>query len=135
MLNMTDGWLQVPPFKQVLTDTMPYVDILFGNETEAVTFAESEGWETKDISEIALKVLHSCNEHSCRCTPLPQFVPPPRPDSRQACDLPCATFSKLADGLGLCSTQTLCSRRLRRCQRRTAAGRGQWSSPRAPSPP
>lgn len=35
---------------------MPYVDILFGNETEAATFAESEGWETKDIKEIALKV-------------------------------------------------------------------------------
>lgn len=48
--------LQVPPFKQVLTETLPYVDFLFGNETEATTFAETEGWETKDISEIALKV-------------------------------------------------------------------------------
>ena len=35
---------------------MPYVDYLFGNETEAQTFAESEGWETKDIKEIASKV-------------------------------------------------------------------------------
>ncbi len=49
-------FLQVPPFKQVLLDTLPYVDILFGNETEAATFAETEGWETRDISEIALKV-------------------------------------------------------------------------------
>merc|ERR1711959_216988 len=32
---------------------MPYVDFLFGNETEATTFAESEGWETRDVEEIA----------------------------------------------------------------------------------
>jgi len=46
----------VPPFKQTLLDTLPYVDILFGNETEAATFAETEGWETRDVQEIALKV-------------------------------------------------------------------------------
>lgn len=37
-------------------DALPYVDYLFGNENEAATFAESEGWETRDISQIALKV-------------------------------------------------------------------------------
>lgn len=37
-------------------DAMPYVDILFGNETEARAFAESEGWTTTDVPEIALKV-------------------------------------------------------------------------------
>ena len=31
--------MQVPPFKKVLLDALPYVDYLFGNETEAVTFA------------------------------------------------------------------------------------------------
>lgn len=31
-------------------------DFLFGNETEAAAFADSEGWETKDVSEIALKI-------------------------------------------------------------------------------
>lgn len=50
----TDG-CQVPPFKKVLSDTMPYVDFLFGNETEAATFAKSEEWDTTDVSEIALK--------------------------------------------------------------------------------
>lgn len=35
---------------------MPYVDFLFGNETEARAFAESEGWEMQDVAEIALKV-------------------------------------------------------------------------------
>lgn len=48
--------LQVPPFKKTLMDALPYVDYLFGNENEAATFAESEGWETRDISQVALKV-------------------------------------------------------------------------------
>ncbi|KAH0520033.1 Adenosine kinase [Microtus ochrogaster] len=40
-------------FKGSLMDVMPYVDILFGNETEAATFAREQGFETKDIKEIA----------------------------------------------------------------------------------
>jgi sugar/nucleoside kinase (ribokinase family) len=48
--------MQVPPFKAVLLDTMPYIDILFGNEHEAAAFAESENLGTSDLSEIALKV-------------------------------------------------------------------------------
>jgi hypothetical protein len=47
---------QVPPFKKVLSDALPYVDYLFGNETEAAAFAESEGWDTKEAGEIALRV-------------------------------------------------------------------------------
>jgi adenosine kinase len=47
---------QVPPFKKTLMDAMPYVDFLFGNENEAAEFAKSEGWQTTDIAEIALKV-------------------------------------------------------------------------------
>ena len=39
-------------------DAMPYMDFLFGNETEARAFAESEGWTTTDVAEIALKVSH-----------------------------------------------------------------------------
>jgi sugar/nucleoside kinase (ribokinase family) len=48
--------VQVPPFKKVLLEALPYVDFLFGNETEAAAFAESEGWETREAGEIALKV-------------------------------------------------------------------------------
>merc|ERR1719159_290580 len=48
--------MQVPPFKKCLMDTLPYVDYLFGNETEALTFAESEQWEEKSIPEIAKKI-------------------------------------------------------------------------------
>ncbi|XP_075697969.1 adenosine kinase isoform X3 [Rhinoderma darwinii] len=42
-------------FKEPLMKVMPYVDILFGNETEAATFAKEQGFETDDIKEIARK--------------------------------------------------------------------------------
>jgi len=48
--------MQVPPFKATLMNALPYMDFLFGNETEAQTFAETEGWETRDVSEIAKKI-------------------------------------------------------------------------------
>mmetsp|Transcript_21902 Transcript_21902/g.35489 ORF Transcript_21902/g.35489 Transcript_21902/m.35489 type:complete len:349 (-) Transcript_21902:133-1179(-) len=48
--------MQVPPFKAAMMEVLPYVDVLFGNESEAVTFAETEGWTTKDVAEIAMKI-------------------------------------------------------------------------------
>ncbi|XP_031434502.1 adenosine kinase isoform X3 [Clupea harengus] len=42
-------------FKDALMKVMPYVDILFGNETEAAMFAQEQGFETEDIEEIAQK--------------------------------------------------------------------------------
>eukprot|EP00976_Prorocentrum_cordatum_P100414 1192221-Prorocentrum_minimum.AAC.3 len=48
--------MQVPPFKATLMAALPYMDFLFGNETEAQTFAETEGWETRDVAEIAKKI-------------------------------------------------------------------------------
>ncbi|XP_056387237.1 adenosine kinase isoform X1 [Hyla sarda] len=42
-------------FKEPLMKAMPYVDILFGNETEAAAFAKEQGFETDDIKEIAKK--------------------------------------------------------------------------------
>lgn len=58
--------IQVPPFKKAFADAMPYVDYLFGNETEAVAFAESEGWTTKNTTEIAAKV--------CTCIMSPAYA-------------------------------------------------------------
>ena len=49
----------MPPFKKTLLDAMPYIDFLFGNETEARAFADSEEWGTQDVPEIALKVTPS----------------------------------------------------------------------------
>jgi hypothetical protein len=51
--------VQVPPFKETLSKALPFVDFLFGNETEAEAFAKSEGWSTQDKSEIALKVMQT----------------------------------------------------------------------------
>merc|ERR1712025_969139 len=48
--------MQVPPFKAVLTETIPFTDFLFCNETEAQTWAEVEGWETTDIPFIATRL-------------------------------------------------------------------------------
>jgi len=43
-------------FKDQMMSVMPYADIVFGNETEALTFAESFNLGTKDISKIALAI-------------------------------------------------------------------------------
>jgi adenosine kinase len=56
-LNLSAPFLmQVPPFKATLDKTMPFVDVLFGNETEAQTYAEVAGWSEKDIPSIAKKL-------------------------------------------------------------------------------
>jgi adenosine kinase len=56
-MNLSAPFLmQVPPFKKVFVDTMPNVDYLFGNETEALTWAETEGWETTDLEFIATRL-------------------------------------------------------------------------------
>jgi len=56
-MNLSAPFLmQVPPFKAVFTETMPLVDFLFGNETEARTWAETESWDTTDVAFIATRL-------------------------------------------------------------------------------
>eukprot|EP00244_Chara_vulgaris_P013473 TRINITY_DN770_c0_g1_i1.p1 TRINITY_DN770_c0_g1~~TRINITY_DN770_c0_g1_i1.p1 ORF type:complete len:386 (-),score=73.47 TRINITY_DN770_c0_g1_i1:20-1042(-) len=43
-------------FTAPLLESLQYADIVFGNETEAKTFAKVQKWETEDIPEIALKI-------------------------------------------------------------------------------
>lgn len=43
-------------YKQQMMQAMPYVDILFGNETEAAAFAKEHNFGTSDLKEIALKM-------------------------------------------------------------------------------
>ncbi|KAG6765209.1 hypothetical protein POTOM_029233 [Populus tomentosa] len=43
-------------FKDVQENVLPYMDYVFGNETEARTFAKVHGWETENVEEIALKI-------------------------------------------------------------------------------
>jgi len=56
-MNLSAPFLmQVPPFKACFVKTIPYVDFLFGNETEARTWADTEGWESQDVAFIATRL-------------------------------------------------------------------------------
>merc|ERR1719160_1151159 len=56
-LNLSAPFImQVPPFKAVVSELLPYVDFLFGNETEFQTWADVEGWETKDLQFVATRL-------------------------------------------------------------------------------
>lgn len=43
-------------FKEPMMEAIPYVDLLFCNETEAATFAEQQDFGTTDLKEIGLKM-------------------------------------------------------------------------------
>ena len=45
-------------FQGQLMDAMPHVDVLFGNESEALTFSKGQGFDTEDIKEIAIKIAN-----------------------------------------------------------------------------
>jgi adenosine kinase len=56
-LNLSAPFIvQVPPFRAVIEKTLPAVDYLFGNETEARAYAEAVGWETEDVEFIATRL-------------------------------------------------------------------------------
>merc|ERR1719503_9361 len=56
-LNLSAPFIiMLPPFKACLDDTLPNVDFLFGNETEAQTWADVSGWECSDIAFIATRL-------------------------------------------------------------------------------
>lgn len=47
--------VQVPPFQKVLKESMPYLDILFGNESEAAAFGQMMKYKETEVAEIALR--------------------------------------------------------------------------------
>lgn len=56
-LNLAAPFIcQVPPFRAVIDELLPCVDILFGNETEAQAYAEACGWDSKDVEFIATRL-------------------------------------------------------------------------------
>merc|ERR1712007_371832 len=48
--------VQVPPFRACLEKTLPNCDFLFGNETEALAYAEAVGWETTNVEFVATRL-------------------------------------------------------------------------------
>jgi adenosine kinase len=65
MLNLSAPF--IPQFfKDGVDQTMPYVDYLLGNETEAAAYAESHGLDTKDVKEVAKHIAKSEKKNSKR---------------------------------------------------------------------
>ncbi|KAF5289757.1 hypothetical protein FQA39_LY03674 [Lamprigera yunnana] len=54
-LNLSAPFI-VERYKDQILDLLPYVDILFGNETEVKSLAKALGWEYKDLSEMLLRI-------------------------------------------------------------------------------
>lgn len=65
MMNLSAPFL-CQFFKDPMMEIMPYVDILFGNESEAEAFAETHNFGTKDIKEIALKMSSQPKQNGSR---------------------------------------------------------------------
>jgi len=53
-------------FLDRLTSALPFVDILFGNETEAATFAKVQNFGTTEVIEIAKKIVSLPKENKSR---------------------------------------------------------------------
>ncbi|CAD7081365.1 unnamed protein product [Hermetia illucens] len=61
-------------YKEPLMAALPYVDLIFGNETETEAFAKEQGWETDDLKEIGKKIckLPKQNENRQRIAVITQ---------------------------------------------------------------
>lgn len=57
---------QVPPFLAAFKEAWEYLDIIFGNESEAEVMSEAFGLGTKDIKEIAQKIAAMPKKNSAR---------------------------------------------------------------------
>jgi len=65
MMNLSAPFL-CQFFKEPLMELFPYIDVLFGNEAEAETFAKEQGFNTTDIKEIALKAAALSKKNDSR---------------------------------------------------------------------
>jgi adenosine kinase len=57
---------QVPPFLAAFKEAWEYLDIVFGNESEAEVMSEAFGFGTKDIKEIAQKAAAMPKKNSAK---------------------------------------------------------------------
>jgi len=65
-------------FTDRLDNTLPYVDLLFGNEQEVEAYAQAHKWDTKDVTEIAkrLSTLDKVNKKRSRTVVITQGPEP-----------------------------------------------------------
>ncbi|CAG7724482.1 unnamed protein product [Allacma fusca] len=65
MMNLSAPFI-LEFFSDRFNSVLPYIDILFGNETEARAFSKLQGFETDDITKIALKAAALSKDNSQR---------------------------------------------------------------------
>lgn len=65
MMNLSAPFISIF-FKDALMQVMPYIDILFGNEAEALTFAKEQNFGTENLKEIGFKMLNLPKENKNR---------------------------------------------------------------------
>lgn len=77
MMNLSAPFL-CEFFQKPMLAAFPYVDILFGNETEADAFAKSNNFNTTDRKQIALKIsnMEKINDKRKRIVILTQGTKP-----------------------------------------------------------
>lgn len=56
MMNLSAPFISIF-FKEQLMQVMPYIDILFGNESEALTFSKEQNFGTENLKEIGVKLM------------------------------------------------------------------------------
>lgn len=65
MMNLSAPFISIF-FKEPLMQVMPYIDILFGNESEALTFSKEQNFGTENLKEIGFKLLNLPKENKKR---------------------------------------------------------------------
>ena len=53
-------------FKAPFDAALPFIDILFGNDSEAKAFAHSHGWPTDDMTAIAVRLAELPKENAAK---------------------------------------------------------------------
>lgn len=65
MMNLSAPFISMF-FKEPLMQVMPYIDILFGNESEALTFSKEQNFGTENLKEIGIKMMNLPKENKNR---------------------------------------------------------------------
>jgi len=77
MMNLSAPFIS-QYFSEPMTKCLPYIDILFGNETEAVAFGKLQNFRSEDVKTIAVKTaaLEKANKNRSRMVVFTQGCDP-----------------------------------------------------------